>query len=239
MNAAFGPIVAEKVGDILGKVRTRKSKALAEFTSLMRDEQQDGNEKGGKGTGEHTAEPMSVVRLPMPEACISTARRISLARSGARLNRARLARAVAIGSTAGLFVRQRYLRGGTYLFDASGSMGLSESRLNTLCRSVPAATVAYYSGWGNPDSTGTYGELVVYAENGRRATECDRMHGGNEVDLYAIQWLLRQPGPRVYVGDGGFCGGPEGQDSQAAALLASVVAQGKVTWIQSISELSV
>jgi hypothetical protein len=102
---------------------------------------------------------------------------------------------------------------------------------------VPAATVAYYSGWGNAGPDGVYGELVVYAENGRRATECDRIWGGNEVDQYAIEWLLRQPAPRVYVGDGEFCGGPEGQDSRAAALLASAVANGKVRWIRSIGEL--
>ena len=79
--------------------------------------------------------------------------------------------------------------------------------------------------------------LVVYAENGQRADHCDHMHGGNSVDLFAIQWLLRQPAPRVYVGDGEFCGGPDGQDSAAAALLAGAVANGKVKWIQSITEL--
>jgi hypothetical protein len=237
---AFGPIVAEKLGEILGKVRSRKGKALAEFTALMRtDDEQGGNGKGAKVIGKQTNSPMRIVRLAMPDPCNSAARRTALARSGARLNRSRMARAVANGSVAGLFIRQRYLPGGTYLFDASGSMGLSEHRLNELCRSVPAATIAYYSGWGSPDSSGAYGELVIYAESGRRAAACERMHGGNEVDLYAIQWLLRQPGPRVYVGDGGFCGGPEGQDSRAAALLASAIANGKVKWIKAIGELSV
>ena len=154
--------------------------------------------KGNGSTGDQTSNPMRIVRLPMPEACNSAVRRISLARSGCRLNRARIVRAVAIGSTFGLFVRQRYLRGGSYLFDASGSMGLTDDRLNALCQSVPAATVAYYSGWGSRSAAdGAYGELVVYAENGRRAAECSNVHGGNEVDLFAIQWLLKQPAPRV------------------------------------------
>jgi hypothetical protein len=240
MLRAFGPIVAEKLAEILGQVRSRKYKALAAFTALMRtDDDGCGKQKGSKGTGPPTAQPMRVVRLAMADACNSTARRIALSRSGARLNRARLARAIAVGSTAGLFIRQRYLPGGTYLFDASGSMGLSDYRLNELCRSVPAATVAYYSGWGSPAADGAYGELVIYAENGRRAAACERMHGGNEVDLYAVEWLLQQAGPRVYVGDGQFCGGPEGQDSRAAALLASAVANDKVRWIKSISELDV
>lgn len=234
--AAFGPIVASKLAEILGKVKSRKGKALAEFTALMRDES-GGNQAGQGSTGKLTTNPMRIVRLPMPQACNSAVRRTTLARNGARLNRARIVRAVAVGSTVGLFIRQRYLQGGTYLFDASGSMGLSADRLNELCRSVPAATVAYYSGWGDASTDGAYGELVVYAENGRRADYCDHVWGGNEVDLYAIQWLLRQPGPLVYVGDGQFCGGPEGQDSAAAALLASAVANGKLRWVTSIAEL--
>ena len=77
------------------------------------------------------------------------------------------------------------------------------------------------------------GKLVIYAENGRRATSVDHRYCGNEVDLFAIQWLLRQPAPRVYVGDGEFCGGPEGQDVKAAALLANAVASGKIDWQKS------
>ena len=150
---AFGPIVADKLEEILGKVKTRRGKALAAFTALLRsdEEEQRGNGKQpGKGSnGKQTANPMRIVKLAMPQACNRAVKRTAL-------------RAVAQDSTApdwfarlrlvqasGLFIRQRYLQGGTYLFDASGSMGLSEDRLNTLCRSVPAATVAYYSGWGD------------------------------------------------------------------------------------------
>jgi hypothetical protein len=239
MLAAFGPTVAEKLGEILNRVvRAKRSvKALKDFTALMRLDDESGNNAGSGSGGKATDQPMRIVRLSMPEACDSLARRTALARSGSRLNRARLARAVATGSTSGLFIRPRYLPGGTYLFDASGSMCLSSSRLNELCRSVPAATVAYYSGWGSPAADGAYGELIIYAENGRRAEACDRVWGGNEVDYYAIRWLLCQPAPRVYVGDGEFCGGPEGQDARAASLLASAVATGKVRWLRSISEL--
>jgi hypothetical protein len=242
--AAFGPIVVEKLNEILGKVRTRRVKAMADFMALMRTDDNepegDGGSQPGKGSsGAATANPMRIVRLPMPEPCNATARRTALARSGARLNRARLPRAIATGSTAGLFIRQRYLPGGTYLFDASGSMRLTDERLNLLCQSVPAATVAYYSGWGTPDAEGAYGDLVIYAQNGRRADYCSHLHNGNEVDYWAIHWLLRQPAPRVYVGDGQFCGGPEGQDARAAALLAGAVASGQITWHKSIYDLEV
>jgi hypothetical protein len=237
ITTAFGPIIAAKLADIFGMVKSRRYKAIREFTALLRDEPAHGNKQGDKANGQQTAHPMRIVRLPMPEACNSTAKRTALARSGGRLNRPRIARAVISGSTVGLFVRQRYLPGGTYLFDASGSMCLTDDMLNSLCRSVPAAIVAYYSGRGMA-ADGTYGELVIYAERGRRAADIERVHGGNEVDLYAIDWLLKQPGPRVYIGDGEFCGGPEGQDVKAAALLASAVANGKVSWYQSVSELS-
>ena len=238
--SAFGPVVWEQLVEILGNVRSRKTKALRQFSALLRDEDEmplSGTDKGKGSTGAPSANPMRIIRLPMHCACNSAVRRTSFARSGARLNRPRLARAIATGSTNGLFIRPRYLRGGSYVIDASGSMGLSESRLNELCRAVPAATVAYYSGWSSASADGAYGELVIYAENGRRADYCAHMHGSNDVDLYALLWLLRQPAPRYFVSDGGFCGGPDGQDAQCAALLAGAVATGNVQWIQSVSEL--
>jgi len=123
-----GPIVWERLSEILQRVLSRrnKRKAYAEFTALLFAD--DGSEFDGRGkgsTGAATAEPMRIVKLPLTENCNAAVRRLSLARSGARLNRARIVRAVANSSTVGLFIRQRYLAGGTYLFDASGSMGLT------------------------------------------------------------------------------------------------------------------
>jgi hypothetical protein len=241
LQAAFGPVIVEKLGGILSLVKSHKTQALRKFSALLRSDDDadnnDANQSGSGSTGESTNSPMQIVRLSMPESCNPAVRRMALARSGARLNRSRLARAVATGSTSGLFIRPRYLPGGTYLIDASGSMQLSADRLGELCRSAPVATVAYYSGWGSPDASGCYGKLVIYAENGRRATAVDHRYCGNEIDLFAIQWLLRQPAPRVYIGDAEFCGGPEGQDVKAAALLASAVASGKIEWQKSICAL--
>lgn len=236
IRAAFGDRVASALGGILNSL-SRRTYCNRAFTNLMREpndiEPHMGNQKGTGSNGAASDSPMRIVKLPLVESCYSAVRRTALARSGARLNRARLANAIATGSTAGLFIRQRYLPGGTYLFDASGSMNLSDERLQALCNSAPAATVAFYSGPGRPDETGCYGELVIYAQGGRRAATVDRVHGGNEVDLYAIQWLLAQRGPRVYIGDGGFCGGPEGQDIRAEVLLRAAVAAGKVEWQQT------
>ena len=91
---------------------------------------------------------MRMVKLAMPQACNSAVKRTALVRSR------RKAQPRPIGSRGCDWFKRRsihpprYLQGGTYLFDACGSMGLSADRLNTLCKSVPAATVAYYSGWG-------------------------------------------------------------------------------------------
>ena len=197
------------------------------------EDEEPGTGKARGADGKATAEPMAIVRLPMVEPCNAQVKKTAIARSGARLNRGRLARAIVNGSTAGLFIRQRYLPGGTYLFDASGSMNISEERLNEICRNVPAATVAYYSG-SNCENDGHYGHLVIYSEGGRRANEVRYRHGGNSVDLYAIEWLLQQPGPRIFVSDGGFTGGPEGQDIAAAKVLAAAVAAGQLDWQQTI-----
>lgn len=236
LSKSFPRTILDALDDILDLAKSKrgKTKALKAFSDLMRsDEPQDGSDKGNRSSGAASENPMLIVKLATPEACDKTVRKTQLARSGARTNRARLTRAIVSGSTAGLFVRQRFAMGGTYLFDASGSMCLSEERLNELCRTAPAATVAYYSGPGSQRTDGSYGTLVIYSQGGMRAREIEQRYGSNEVDLFAIQWLLRQPMPRVFVSDGGFCGGPEGQDIAAAKLLATAVANGEIIWQQT------
>ena len=91
---AFGPIVAEKLEEILHKVKKRRGKALAAFTALLRDDDGCDNGRGrGRKPGENsngkaTDNPMRIIKLPMPETCNSAVKRTALARSGARLNRA-------------------------------------------------------------------------------------------------------------------------------------------------------
>lgn len=103
------------------------------------------------------------------------------------------------------FWRERVYRGrGTVLIDGSGSMGWSLENLVKILDSLPAALVAVYSGF-----TGG-GEVVTVSDRGRRAG--DRLdgwkpYGGNWIDLFALRWLIRQPGPHVLVSDLRFCGG--------------------------------
>lgn len=97
---------------------------------------------------------------------------------------------------------------GTVLIDASGSMGVSPERLASLCKNIPAATVAYYSGGDEDHANGACGDLVVYAKDKMRVDQgAPHHHGGNGVDGAAIAWLLEQEGPHVLVSDQGFGGG--------------------------------
>ena len=233
--AHLPPIVRETLVKCLDNVRNR-SRASGIFEALMRSAAEGG--KGGAGTGEASESPMRIVRLPLVAPSNSAVSRVQLARSGAHINRARLARAIVNCSPVGLFKRRRRSEGGTILLDASGSMGVCEERLAAICAALPLATVAYYAGRGGMSPDGSYGQLSIYAERGLRAAEAPLCGGNNDVDLYALRWLLEQPAPRVIVTDAEFCGGPAGQDVAASKLLAAEVAAGRVRWIRSYGELA-
>lgn len=99
-----------------------------------------------------------------------------------------------------VFGVRRRARGGTILCDASGSMEYTDDDLRRIMTIAPAATVAFYSGSAHG------GYLVVAVRDGRAATLGSVRAGleglgGNCVDLPALQWLARQPGPRYWVTD--------------------------------------
>jgi hypothetical protein len=102
-----------------------------------------------------------------------------------------------------IFRRRARKRGGTILVDVSGSMSLEAEALDRLLLATPPGTrVAVYSG---SEDRGT---LRIVAEGTRRAAaEHLKTPGrGNIVDLPALEWLARQPPPRVWVTDGGVTG---------------------------------
>jgi hypothetical protein len=145
---------------------------------------------------------------------------------GVNINAARYVNAIASGESHGLFTRRiRHKAGGVVLIDASGSMNANEKNVAAICALVPTATVAYYSG---SDGRGK-GELVVYAYEGKRFAgklPPESIHGGNAVDLPAIQWMMRQPKPWHLVSDLGFCGGVLGSEIIAHALVERAQARG-------------
>jgi hypothetical protein len=102
-----------------------------------------------------------------------------------------------------IFRRRTRKRGGTILVDVSGSMSLEPEALDGLLLATPPGTcVAVYSG---SEDRGT---LRIVAEGTHRAAaEHLKTPGrGNIVDLPALEWLARQPQPRVWVTDGGVTG---------------------------------
>jgi hypothetical protein len=101
-----------------------------------------------------------------------------------------------------IFAGRRRKVGGSVLVDASGSMHWDTEALIEVVSSAPAATVGVYSGQGGR------GMLRVVAKRGRRVPDelVRTPMRGNEVDIPALEWLGKQPGPRVWLSDGQVCG---------------------------------
>ena len=86
---------------------------------------------------------------------------------------------------------------GSILIDVSGSMHLKVSQIGRLLENAPLATVANYSSDGHRT-----GELHILAQNGRYTSDPQHAGSGNGVDGPALDWLTRQPAPRVWICDG-------------------------------------
>jgi hypothetical protein len=98
-----------------------------------------------------------------------------------------------------VFRRVRRDRGGTVLIDASGSMQLEPNDLKEILHNAPGCTVGVYSG-NNID-----GVLRILAQAGRQVDEhwiTAPAGGANVIDGPALQWLSKQPKPRIWVSDG-------------------------------------
>lgn len=251
VRTRFGPaMLSILTSDVLARIETENqrshSAACASLQSLMRfpddeadegspvdrngDEEptdEDENESGEKGGKEKAAQsPMRIERLPLLDACDPLRSGRGRSRRGARFNGPRLARAVASGSTVGLFIKNRQQSGGAVCIDASGSMRFNQESLTDLALAAPAAIVGYYAGHGKDSKRGHIGTLRIFAAGGKRSRTCPKRGGSNDVDLWAVRWLLRQNGPRVLVTDLGFCGGPDGQSEAAHAEVDRAVKSG-------------
>ena len=193
----------------------------------------DGEIHSWDGFNKPSSNPMKIVDLKRKIPCINT-REIVSCSSGSQINRRAATKFVVTGDGRRLFRRLRPLPGnGTVLIDASGSMRLSDEDLHAICLALPAATIAYYFGYDTGRNRRVYGELHVFAKNGMRAEHHERTHGENCVDFFAIQWLMKQPTPRVLISDGGFSGGPLNQAEKAAKAIRAFERYGFVRWLRT------
>lgn len=180
--------------------------------------------------------PMKIVEEPLTRRSMSVRTRRLVNRSyGLRINPQRLVHARVCNSTARLFKHRQIVPGGSLLVDASGSMNFTPEDLKALITLAPFATVGYYFGYESRQDV--YGELHVVAREGYFYDgDFVLSGGGNEVDYWALEWLLRQDEPRVYVTDTQFCGGPDNQASKAHALLRSAVEKGLVQVVLTVDK---
>jgi hypothetical protein len=105
-----------------------------------------------------------------------------------------------------IFRSRRPAPGGTVLIDISGSMNLTQEDVEMLIAQSPGVTIAVYA-----SSLGdlSRGAVTVVARGGRVADlrHVLKQYGyGNVVDGPALEWLGRQPPPRLWISDGGVTG---------------------------------
>jgi len=140
-------------------------------------------------------------------------RQPSVLRAGLALRRCvtegtRIARPDRFALDRAIFHRAGRGGGGTILVDTSGSMSLTAGHVEQLVRAAGgAAVVAIYSGRGDE------GELRIVARGDHRVESqfFEPFGSGNVVDLPALEWLAREPAPRLWVSDGCVTGvGDEG-----------------------------
>jgi hypothetical protein len=199
-----------------------------------------GNEQPTEDPGDPdfaTGNIPQLVHAPLTRPCDGIGTKRRSAASGSAVNRRVLATAL-VNPSARPFVRReraQYRGHGSYMFDASGSMGVSAERLIEVASACPGATMAYYSGDGGK------GQIVVFAQGGRRMAgmpEHLKPAEGNWCDLEAVRWLLKQRGPRFLVSDLGFCGESSQATSAAFALLRRATASGQLAVIPSYRVLA-
>ena len=120
---------------------------------------------------------------------------------------------------------------GSILIDVSGSMHLEPSQVGRLLENAPLATVASYSSDGNRT-----GELHILAQNGRYTSDPQRAGFGNGVDGPALDWLARQPAPRVWICDGVVTGVGDATHHTLAQECMTTCVRSNIMRVESVEE---
>jgi hypothetical protein len=185
-------IVADPDGEGSGlMVREGRKSSYERFLKRLRTAGRGGG--GGVAVGRmKIARPPLTVRQP-------SVLRAGLSRRRCAVEGTQISRPDRYALDRAIFYRTGRGGGGTVLVDQSGSMSLKVEEVEKIVRTAGgAAVVAVYSGRGDT------GELRIVAKGASRATnEHFKPFGsGNVVDLPALQWLSKQPEPRLWVSDG-------------------------------------
>jgi hypothetical protein len=184
-------------------------------------------EAGGVAVGR-----MKISRPPLSERQPSVLR-AGMARRRCATEGARISRPDRYALDRAIFHRSGVGGGGTILVDTSGSMSLSAEHVEKLVRAAGgAAVVAIYSGKADE------GELRIVARADWRVSSefFEPFGGGNIVDLPALEWLARQPRPRVWVSDGGVTGVGDEGCAEILSACEELVARADVTRVETPGE---
>ena len=120
---------------------------------------------------------------------------------------------------------------GSILIDVSGSMHLEPSQVGRLLENAPLSTVASYSSDGNRT-----GELHILAQNGRYTSDPQHAGSGNGVDGPALDWLTRQPAPRVWICDGVVTGAGDATHHTLAQECMTTCVRSNIMRVESVEE---
>tara|TARA_Y100001938_G_scaffold145111_2_gene221093 strand:- start:65 stop:1528 length:1464 start_codon:yes stop_codon:yes gene_type:complete len=108
-----------------------------------------------------------------------------------------------------VFTSKSKRKSGTVLIDVSGSMSFTEEDVQEIIETLPASTVAIYSGDSDADAKEPHkvkGTLRIVGKNGRYVKYIPDHGLHNLIDGPAIEWLSKQAEPRILVSDLQFTG---------------------------------
>ncbi len=222
-RANLGRVLGSRAGRPNSYARTLYvAKWLADQLAAFDD---DDGEKGADDDDDPTRAPWGVLSVETPRLDISALARLRPIAEGTILRAP-----WRIATDGAVFRSKRVPRVGTVLCDASGSMDLSADDVAALARTIPAGIVGAY---GGNYSTGV---LRVLAHRGRIASAPNTydLPGGNVVDGPALDWLARQPEPRVWISDGRVTGVGDHLDPRCDAERDRILASARIRRVPDI-----
>lgn len=193
------------------------------------DDDEEGGDGGGQLAEAGVAGELHVTRAPLTVSLRGG--RLAGRGLGARREGSIIRYAHRWPSDRAIFRGRRRRSSATVLVDVSGSMSLSADSLDRLLLATPAgALVAIYSG------RGTEGELRIVASGTRRAgpKHLKPFARGNIVDVPALEWLARQPEPRLWVSDGAVTGVGDHASDAIEERCTAIVKKGRIERIANL-----